>query len=210
MPAVACTALLVGAFAVSLPQPAHARRVTPPPVPTELQVPQGNFPFLEGHADGTQNYVCLPTETGFKFVLFTPEATLFDDNDKQIITHFFSPNANPIPPNPSELGKIRATWQDSKDSSIVWGGNAIPSTDAKFVAKDAIPWLLLPMAGTQVGPTGGDTLTATTFIQRLNTSEGVAPADECTSMNDIGKEAFVPYKADYFFYTDGQKRRGPR
>jgi hypothetical protein len=29
-------------------------------------------------------------------------------------------------------------------------------------------------------------------------------------MNDLGKQAFVPYTADYFFYTDGQKRRAPR
>jgi Protein of unknown function (DUF3455) len=207
---IACATCLAAAVTVSLPQPARARQVTPPPVPPEIQVPAGNVAFLVGHAVGTQNYICLPSESGFKFVLFTPEATLFDDLDKQIITHFFSPNANPVPPNPSEFGKIRATWQDSKDSSIVWGGTAIPSSDARFVAPDAIAWLLLPMAGVQVGPTGGDTLTITTFIQRLNTSGGVAPSEECTSMNDIGKQKFVDYTADYFFYTDGQKRRAPR
>jgi hypothetical protein len=200
---IACAACLAAAVTVSLPQSARAGYITPPPVPSDIQVPQGNFAFLEGHAAGTQNYICVPSGEGFKFVLFTPEATLFDGLDKQVTTHFFSPN-------PSEEGKIRATWQDSKDTSIVWGGTAIPSSDPKFVAKDAIPWLKLPMAGVQVGPRGGDRLTATTFIQRLNTSGGVAPAEDCTSMNDIGKLAFVDYTADYFFYTDGQKRRGPR
>jgi uncharacterized protein DUF3455 len=197
----ASAACLAVAVTGALPQPARAQHVTPPRVPFDLRVdPAENVAFLEGHGVGTQNYICLPSASGFKFVLFTPEATLFDDGDTQIITHFFSPNANPVPPNPSELGKIRATWQSSKDSSIVWGGTAIPSTDPHFVGKDAIPWLLLPMAGVQVGPTGGGTLTATTFIQRVNTSGGVAPSEDCTSLNDIGKEEFVPYTADYFFY----------
>ena len=193
---------LVAAVTVSLPQPARARQITPPPVPRDLQVDLAkNEAFLEGHAFGTQNYICLPTDDGFQFMLFTPEATLFDDNDKQLITHFFSPNANPVPPKPGELGKIRATWQDSKDSSIVWGGNAIASTDTNFVAPDAIAWLLLPMAGVKNGPKPGDnTLSVTTLIQRLNTSKGLAPSEGCADFNDVGNKAFVPYTADYFFY----------
>jgi hypothetical protein len=196
-----CAIALAVAFTASLPQSARAGNgnVTPPPVPADIEVPAGNIPFLEGHAVGTQNYICLPCTvsqtcpTGFAFSLFTPEATLFKDNDKQLTTHFFSPN-------PFEAGEpIRATWQDSKDSSIVWGGQAIPSTDPDFVAPDAIAWLKLPAAGVQEGPTGGKTLTATTFIQRLNTSGGVAPSTGCDS-STVGARAFVPYTADYFFY----------
>ncbi len=52
---------LAAAFTVSLPQPAHARHITPPPVPPEIQVPAGNAVFLEGHGVGAQNYICLPT-----------------------------------------------------------------------------------------------------------------------------------------------------
>ena len=43
-------------------------------------------------------------------------------------------------------------------------------------------------------------LTTTTFIQRLNTSGGIAPATGCTSPADVGKSAFVPYTTDYYFY----------
>lgn len=197
--AIARAASLAACVSVSLPQPAGARYITPPPVPPEIQVPSGNVAFLEGHAVGTQNYICLPSASDFKFVLFTPQATLVDRLDKQIITHFFSPN-------PFEEGKIRPTWQHSKDTSIVWGGTAIPSSNPKFVAPNAIAWLLLPMAGVEAGPAGGDSLTMTTFIQRLNTSGGVAPSTGCASTEDVGKQAFVPYAADYFFYTDGQKR----
>ena len=60
--------------------------------------------------------------------------------------------------------------------------------------------LLLQVVGAQDGPTGGDTLSETTFIQRLNTSGGAAPSTGCTSPTDVGKQAFVPYTADYFFY----------
>ena len=195
---ISCAACLTAAFTVSLPQPARARNITPPAVPFDLRVdPVKNEAFLEGHAQGTQNYICLPSDDGFQFMLFTPEATLFDSVDgKQVTTHFFSVN-----PNPSDGGKIRATWQHSKDTSIVWGGNATPSTDPLFVAKDAIAWLLLPTAGVKNGPKPGDnTLSVTTFIQRVHTSGGLAPSEGCDNSNDVGNKAFVPYTADYFFY----------
>ena len=205
---IACATALAVAFTLSLPQLADADQVTPPPVPPNIQVPAGNKAFLEGHAVGTQNYICVPCPTpttsmcpdvsGFAWILFTPQATLFKDNNKQVITHFFSPN-------PDEDGTIRATWVHSRDSSTVWGGDAISSSERPFVDEDAIPWLLLPMAGIQEGPTGGDTLTATTFIHRLNTAGGRAPSDGCTKLADVGAKACVPYAADYFFYTgDGR------
>ena len=52
---------LAAAFTVSLPQPAHARHITSPPVLTEIQVPPKNAVFLEGQGVGAQNYICLPT-----------------------------------------------------------------------------------------------------------------------------------------------------
>ncbi len=183
-----------------------------PAVPGNLEVPAGNEVYLEGHGVGTQDYLCMPCPnaitsaatcpaSGFAWAFYGPQATLFDvqvGNEKQIITHFLSPN-------PDEARKPRPTWQHSRDSSTVWVNNTVPpaqsSTDAAFVAPGAIPWLLLPVAGTQVGPTGSDTLTKTTFIQRLNTSGGVAPAaSTCATAADAGKKALVPYSADYFFY----------
>jgi hypothetical protein len=195
-------AAMAGLGLMGAGQAAHAKHVTPPPVPANLEVPEGNTAYLVGHAIGTQNYVCLPSGAGFAYVLFTPEATLFDDHDRQIITHYFSPNLNPDPGETA--GTIRATWQDS-DTSTVWGkvnpGDSASHTDfPDFVAEGAIAWLKVTRVGAQDGPRGGDTLSDTTFIQRLNTSGGVAPSD-CTSSADVGKQAFVPYTADYFFYS---------
>jgi hypothetical protein len=199
--AVACTA--------SLPHSAHADHITPPPVPSNIQVPAGNKVFLKGFAVGTQNYICLPCPnlitpaamcptSGFAWAFFGPQATLFKDNGKQILTHFLSPN-------PLESGTPRATWQDSKDSSAVWAALVASASNLDFpdfVAQGAIPWLLLEVVGDQAGPTEGERLTRTTFIQRLNTSGGVAPLTGCATASDVGKKALVPYTTDYFFYED--------
>ena len=203
LPASCATALAV-AFAVALPQPAYADDVTPPPVPANIKAPAGNEVYFVGHGVGTQNYVCLPSATGVAFTLFTPEATLLSDDGKQITTHFFSPNPFEQNTNPavSAAGTIRATWQHSRDTSTVWGqvkpGNS--SSDPGFVAPNAIAWLLVTVVGADNGPTGGDALAETTFIQRLNTSGGLAPSTGCGSPTDVGHLAFVPYTADYFFY----------
>jgi hypothetical protein len=184
---------LMVAFTVALLQPIAAADIVPPPVPPNLEVPAGNEAFLEGHAIGTQNYICLPSEAGVAWTLVGPQATLFNRWDRQLITHFLSPN-------PDERDTPRATWQHSRDTSTVWAVAIASSSDPNFVASGAIPWLLLQVVGAQPGPTGGDRLTETTFIQRVHTSGGVAPSTGCVEVTDVGQRAFVPYTADYFFY----------
>jgi hypothetical protein len=181
-----------------------------PEVPRNLEVQSGNTVYLEGHAVGTQNYICMACPnaitpaarcpaSGFAWAFLGPQATLFDAHDeRQVITHYNSPN-------PGEGGRERPTWQHSRDTSAVWGNNTVPpaesSTDPAFVRQDAIPWLLLPVASTEPGPKGPGTLTETTFIQRLDTEGGLAPdASTCAAPSDAGKKALVPYSADYFFY----------
>ena len=191
------------AFTVPAPGPAYADDTTPPAVPDNIKVPAGNKLFLVGHAVGTQNYVCVPSGTGVRFVLFTPEATLFDEEGEQLTTHYFSPNPEEPNTDPKVMSAhtIRASWQDSKDASTVWGkvntGNS--SSDSNYVEPGAIPWLLVTIVGKQSGPTG-DRLSGTTFIQRLNTHGGAAPSTGCTSSADLGNTAFVPYTTDYYFY----------
>ena len=65
----------------------------------------------------------------------------------------------------------------------------------------------LPVAadiGSKQGPTGGKILTKTTFIQRLNTKGGSAPAEGCSIFADVGKQTLVPYTADYYFFRGDQ------
>ena len=192
----------IAAFTASSPQAAKPGAITPPPLPPGMApVPAGNELFLGTHAVGTQNYVCKPSGAGVAYVLFTPQATLFGADGVQVITHFNSPNPDEPNTDPKVVapqGTIRATWQ-FKDTSRVWAKIHQPD-GAVTVKQDAIAWLLLDAVGHQPGPTGGDKLMKTTFVQRLNTTGGLAPATGCSSLTDVGNTAFVPYTADYFFY----------
>jgi hypothetical protein len=61
----------------------------------------------------------------------------------------------------------------------------------------AIPWLKLAATPT-TGPADG-TFSSTTFIQRLNTTGGLAPTTGCDAAH-VGASAPVFYTADYYFY----------
>ena len=209
---VARATALAAVFAVSLPHLARAGQIVVPDLPPGLEIEEGNHPFLLGKAKGTQNYVCLPAgvdDAGnpkFAWTLFTPEATLFNDDPddpRQLTTHFFSPNPDEDNTDPFTDGHpVRATWQHSRDTSAVWA-RTFKKTDAANVTDGAVAWLKLTVVGRREGPGGGDALTAATFVHRVNTGGGVPPpADTCDSLQEVGSQAFRPYTADYIFYTD--------
>lgn len=193
--AVTLVWILCGAITVALASDADARKITPPAVPATLTVDAGSRPYFAGHAVGTQNYVCTPVGAEFKWVLFTPQATLYDPAGNQLTTHFFSPN-------PEEDGTIRPTWQHSRDTSRVWARGVATSTDSAYVAPDSLSWVLLDVVGTEIGPNGGNAMTFATQIHRVNTQGGIAPPTGCSTAGDVGKGTFVPYEADYIFYTN--------
>jgi hypothetical protein len=189
--------LSLSALAITFICAANAQTVTVPDVPANLRVPAGHTAFLKGTAMGTQNYMCLPSETGLAWTFLAPQATVFmtfqwfgGNASQQILTHFLSPN-------PVEGGVARATWQSSLDTSSVWGKKIAESSDPAYVAPAAIPWFLLQAEGTQRGPMGGMTLAKTTYIQRINTAGGITPEGGCTG---AGAMQFVPYSAEYVFY----------
>lgn len=190
-------AFVTPVLALASPQQALAKHgIDVPEVPAALQVPAGNEAYLVVHAIGSQNYVCMPSGVSFAWTFFGPQATGFDDDDKQKLTHFLSSDP---------LGTARPTWLHSKDSSAIWGSSiasATSITDPGFVEAGAIPWLLLEVVDAQPGPDGGDKLVDTTYIHRLDTSGGVAPAVGCSVATDVGKKALVPYTTDYYFYRE--------
>jgi hypothetical protein len=152
-------------------------------------------PFFAGHAVGTQNFICAPaaTASGVDWLFIGPQATVFDGDASQTVTHFQSKN-------PFQDGAIQATWQHSRDTSAVWAVKMFGSTDPNYVATGAIEWLLLDVTGAQVGPAGGDKLAKAAFIQRVNTVGGLKPpSSECTRAT-LNTRKLVYYEADYFFY----------
>lgn len=191
---------------------ASAQTVAPPVTPAGITPLAGNVAFLEGHAKGTQGYVCLPAGAGASWTVnpARPEATLFTTvfgKEFEIITHFLSPDTNPNENAPNPLPFGSATWQSSLDSSMVWAqkvGSIDAGSDPSCPNTGSIGCLLLQSIGSQNGPTGGKVLTQTSYIQRLNTNGGSAPATGCAVVADVGKETLVPYTADYYFFRSKQ------
>jgi Protein of unknown function (DUF3455) len=170
------TAIVAAAAAWPLVQAATAGP-TAPAVPREIQVPDGNKVFLVGHALGVQVYSCDGTPSGYRWVFVAPRANLYGDNGKLLATHFAGP-----------------TWQ-AKDGSHVIGRVEGRATGDPT----AIPWLRLAALSTAPG-TDGDRLVRTTYIQRISTTGGLAPAAaDCTADTARTTEE-VPYTADYYFW----------
>jgi hypothetical protein len=61
----------------------------------------------------------------------------------------------------------------------------------------AVPWLLLK--GVSHAAEEGR-FSDVTWVQRLSTVGGIAPADTCDATHNLGAVVQVPYSADYFFY----------
>jgi hypothetical protein len=185
---------------------AAARKIKPPTTPAAITPPAGNSAFLVGHAEGTQGYVCLPTSTGASWTKAgRPEAILSVPPSRKHfeIAHFLSPNTNPKPPSaPLPFGS--PTWRSSRDGSVVWAKMLTPlvasSSEASCSHTGAIPCLLLETTGSKTGRSGRVGLSETTFIQRLNTTGGSAPATGCSVPADVGTQVLVPYTADYYFF----------
>jgi len=164
------------AIAAALPvaQAAQAKPV-PPPVPTKIQVPAGNKVFLKRHAIGVQIYTCGATATGYSWGSSVPRADLYNKHGDLRGTHYAGP-----------------TWEDHDGSKVV-----ASRVDGVTVEPTAIPWLLLkatPSPGTH------GKLAATTYIQRVATAGGVAPAAADCNAATVGTVAEVPYTADYYFW----------
>jgi len=170
---VATVALAVALCASQTAQAGPAE----PSVPSAIVVPEGHKLFLVADAVGVQIHSCDAVGTSFRLTFVAPRADLFDDKGKLLTTHFGGP-----------------TWQ-AKDGSLVVGQVEQRVT----VDPTAIPWLRLVAASTAAG-TDGYRLAHTTFVQRLETTGGLAPSPETCHAGTVGKIAEVPYTAVYAFW----------
>jgi hypothetical protein len=103
---------------------------------------------------------------------------VLDKHGKRLMTHFAGP-----------------TWR-AKDGSEVVG-----RVETRAAVDGAIPWLRLVASSTSDGP-DGDRLARTTFIQRVETAGGVAPAGPTCNEQTVGMTAEVPYTAVYAFWKE--------
>jgi hypothetical protein len=140
-----------------------------PPVPGDIAVPEGHKPYLVAHAEGVQIYTC----EGSAWKLLAPRAILTAENGNVIGSHYGGP-----------------TWE-ARDGSTV----AARRDAGAPGAPGAVDWLRLKASSTATGA-DGDRLAGTSYVQRINTEGGVAPAGACAP----GASTEVPYSADYVFF----------
>jgi hypothetical protein len=139
-----------------------------PEVPNEIFVDSStNKVQLHGFGVGFQVY----TWDGLTWTGPVPDATLFDTEGNIVADHFAGPS-----------------WQSPSGSLVVGTVTGKITMDLT-----AIPWVRL----VPVLKEGPGVFADVTFIQRVNTVGGKAPA---TNGTVIGQIAAVPYTADYFFY----------
>ncbi len=161
-------AMSAAALLAVLILPACSERDDGPEIPAAVQVPAGNSLKLRYHAVGLQVYTWSAADGHWGPA--KPLATLFL-GDVLSATHSEGP-----------------TWQHSDGSKVVGAKVASATVDAA-----AIPWLLLKASSASVPGLFSDV----TYIQRLNTKGGLAPAGP-GSME--GAQVQVHYEADYLFY----------
>ncbi|HZN39654.1 MAG TPA: DUF3455 domain-containing protein [Planctomycetota bacterium] len=136
----------------------------------DLRVPAGHVVSFHTYAVGFQVYQWNATTNAWQFL--RPEAVLFANAGfhQPIGVHFVGP-----------------TWTSVSGSTVVGSFYA-----GRVVDPTAIPWLRLSV----VQAYGPGPFASTTWIQRVNTAGGKAPA----YVGQPGETVWVPYTAEYFFY----------
>ena len=132
-----------------------------------VQVPSGNKIVEKFYAKGVQTYTC----TAGAWKGLEPAATLADRLGRAVGLH----SRGPI-------------WVSTVDGSAI---EAAPVDGARNEVAGAVPELLLKAKSTR----GEGTFAGVSYVQRLNTKGGVAPAGSCTE----GAQTSVRYEALYTF-----------
>jgi Protein of unknown function (DUF3455) len=140
-------------------------------IPSPLAPQQGTILLGKYAAKGVQIYVCRTKGAANEWAFKAPEAELVDAEGKPFAKHYAGP-----------------TWEALDGSKAV--GKVLANEPAP--KPGAIPWLLLSAESS-----GSGELAGVRFVQRVDTSGGVAPSGTCPT---VGAEQRVDYTADYIFY----------
>jgi hypothetical protein len=140
-----------------------------PPSCDRLQVQAGHEVAFHVYALGVQIY----RWDGDSWEFVAPDAGLFADANYhgEVGIHYVGP-----------------TWESNSGSTVV-----ASRVEGCTPDPTAIPWLLLQSVSTD----GPGIFSRVTFIQRVNTTGGLAPTEPGSS---VGVEEDVPYTAEYYFY----------
>ena len=147
-------------------------------LPAAVQVPPRHALRLWSLGRGEVHYACrrqAGAEGGYAWVPGLSAARLYDLNRREIGWSFEGP-----------------TWKSVDGSRVI--GRALAVAPAPAGAEH-LPLQLLRAAGAS----GQGTMSGVSYIQRLNTRGGGAPAQPCNARRE-GREQRVAYEADFVFY----------
>ncbi|WP_157268139.1 DUF3455 domain-containing protein [Azohydromonas aeria] len=147
-------------------------------LPASVRVPPGHDLRLWSLAQGEVRWACRKQATaagGFAWVPGTPVARLYDLYRREIGWSFEGP-----------------TWKSVDGSRVIGRSLAVAPAPA---GEGQLPLQLLRAAGAS----GRGMMRGVSYIQRLNTRGGAAPAERCDARR-AGREMAVAYEADYVFY----------
>lgn len=149
-------------------------------LPAAVQVPAGNKVAMETVGVGEITYECRAkanTTGEFEWVFVGPDAKLMDRSGKMVGKYFGPP----------------ATWESTDGSKVTAVQVAVAPAAAGSI----------PLQLVKANPAmGNGAMTGTTYIQRVATQGGVAPAMPCTATS-VGTKQIVKYQADYIIYKAG-------
>ena len=171
--ATAAVALIAACGSITPVMPSYSQAA----LPATLRVPAGNKVALETVGVGEITYQCSAKKDmagQFEWMFVGPEARLLDRSGKQIGKYYGPP----------------ATWEAMDGSKLT----AMQLAVAPNIAGS------LPLQLVKGNPAVGQgAMQGVTYIQRVHTQGGAAPAAPCTAANLSAKQ-IVRYQADYIFY----------
>jgi hypothetical protein len=171
---VATTAALLSACAM---QPMAMRPYDQGMLPAAVQVPAGHKVAMETVGSGQITYECRAKAnmaSEYEWFFVGPDARLLDRGGKQVGRYYGPP----------------ATWENMDGSKLTATQVAVSPAGAGSI----------PMQLVKANPAmGAGAMTGVTYIQRVATRGGVAPAMACSAGN-AGMRQVVQYQADYIFY----------
>jgi Protein of unknown function (DUF3455) len=145
-----------------------------PQAPDAIKVPAGHAYRMTLVGAGDLTYECRATATGAAWTFAGPNATLTNAAGTVVGKYYGGP-----------------TWEANDGSKVV--GKQLATAPA--TRPGAIPLQLVEITSGM----GTGAMAGTTYIQRLDTTGGVAPGSACDT-GRVGAKETVQYRADYAFY----------
>jgi hypothetical protein len=166
---VVATACLAATAAFAQSNPAAA--------PEQVRAPAGHRIAMDTWGVGEITYECREKKDALgqhEWAFVAPVATLYDTQKRTVGKYYGGP-----------------TWESNDGSKVTGKQVAVaPSPNAKSI----------PLQLVKAEPAmGSGAMTGVTYIQRLDTKAGIAPASACDAAAK-GKQEKVAYEARYVFY----------